>query len=52
MNSLFAHLNVHTPEAGVLQLAETIGNVPRGLVWAVRQDPGEELVSSPVWQRD
>lgn len=32
MNSLFAHLNVHTPEAGVLQLAETIGNLPRGLV--------------------
>jgi len=46
MNSLFAHLNVHTPEAGVLQLGETIGNLPRGPVWAARQDPGEELVTS------
>lgn len=50
VNSLFSHLYMHTPEAGVLQLAETIGNLPRGLVWAVRQDPGEVLLSSLLWQ--
>lgn len=32
VNSVLSHLNVHTPEAGIRQLAETIGNLPRGLV--------------------